>query len=141
MYPAGITPLVYFDTEHVVADPMVAVLLASLYHPYRSTINRVAPLKARLGGRLCTQTEIIDGVGKATGCSFDSQFVWTSTKCTLLTTTITTTTVTTAATGAGALIGPGAIKGYVKARVQGGESECRTPGENGPLRCCSDVVV
>jgi hypothetical protein len=68
---------------------------------------------ARLGGRLCTQPELAAGVAKSTGCSFDSKFIWTSTTCT---------------------------GGYIKAKANG-ETECRGVGENGPLKCCSDVTV
>jgi hypothetical protein len=71
---------------------------------------------SKIGGRLCSATEITAGVGKSTGCQFDSKFVWTSTKC----------------TGGGG--------GYIKAKANG-ETECRGVGENGPLKCCSDVSL
>lgn len=35
----------------------------------------------KLGGRMCSQADIEAGVGKATGCNFDSSFLWTSTSC------------------------------------------------------------
>ena len=35
------------------------------------------------GLRLCTPTEIRNGAGRGTGCSFDAYHVWTSTPCSL----------------------------------------------------------
>ena len=32
------------------------------------------------GGRLCTMQEVLDGVVAGTGCSYDTMYVWTSTK-------------------------------------------------------------
>jgi hypothetical protein len=73
---------------------------------------------SKIGGRLCTFAELAGGVAKSTGCQFDSKFIWTSTPC-------------TGAVG-------GAATGFIKAKANG-DSECRGIGENGPLKCCSDV--
>ena len=70
----------------------------------------------KLGGRMCSQADIEAGVGKSTGCQFDSQFLWTSTPC--------------------------GTKAYIKAKGDGsGETECAYAKSKGPMRCCSDVVV
>lgn len=69
----------------------------------------------KLGGRMCSQGDIEAGVGKATGCGFDSSFLWTSTPCS---------------------------GGYIQAKGNGeGETQCAATKSKGPMRCCSDVNV
>lgn len=69
----------------------------------------------KLGGRMCSQADIEAGVGKATGCGFDSSFLWTSTQCS---------------------------GGYIQAKGNGdGTTQCREAKSKGPMRCCSDVTV
>ena len=68
----------------------------------------------KLGGRMCSQADIEAGVGKSTGCGFDSRFLWTSTPC--------------------------GINSYVQAKGDGsGGVVCAIAKSKGPMRCCSDV--
>ena len=70
----------------------------------------------KLGGRMCSQADIEAGVGKATGCNFDSSFLWTSTSC--------------------------GTNMYIRAKGNGGgETMCAAAKSKGPMRCCSDVNV
>lgn len=69
----------------------------------------------KLGGRMCSQADIEAGVGKSTGCGFDSQFLWTSTPC--------------------------GASSYIQAKGNGdGSTQCEVAKAKGPMRCCSDVV-
>eukprot|EP00729_Bicosta_minor_P012500 gene12500-30478_t len=69
----------------------------------------------KLGGRMCSQADIEAGVGKATGCGFDSSFLWTSTPCS---------------------------GGYIQAKGDGdGATQCAATKSKGPMRCCSDVII
>lgn len=69
----------------------------------------------KLGARMCSQSDIEAGVGKASGCGFDSQFLWTSTKCN---------------------------GGFIRSKGNGqGETECAAPKSKGSMRCCSDVNI
>ena len=70
----------------------------------------------KLGARMCTQADIAAGVGKGTGCNFDSQFLWTSTSC--------------------------GANSYIQAKGNGdGSTQCRAAKSKGPMRCCSDSTV
>ena len=70
----------------------------------------------KLGGRMCTQADIEAGVGKETGCNFDSSLLWTSTSC--------------------------GTNMYIQAKGNGrGETQCAAAKSKGPMRCCSDVNV
>ena len=70
----------------------------------------------KLGGRMCSQADIEAGVGKSTGCQFDSKFLWTSTSC--------------------------GVNSYIQAKGNGdGSTQCRAVKSKGPMRCCSDVSV
>jgi hypothetical protein len=68
------------------------------------------------GARLCTLAELQNDETRATGCSFDSKLVWSSTAC---------------AANAHAL-GMGST-------LFGAASECRTDDSPRPVRCCADV--
>lgn len=70
----------------------------------------------KLGGRMCSQADIEAGVGKGTGCGFDTQFLWTNTPC-----------------GTGS---------FIRAKGNGeGKTQCAAAKTKGPMRCCSDVSV
>ena len=70
----------------------------------------------KLGGRMCSQEDIEAGVGKSTGCGFDSEFLWTSTPC--------------------------GANSFIQAKGNGdGSTQCRAAKSKGPMRCCSDVSV
>ena len=70
----------------------------------------------KLGGRMCSQADIEAGVGKGTGCQFDTQFLWTSTPC--------------------------GTNMYIQAKGDGdGSAQCSAAKSKGPMRCCSDVTL
>ena len=65
---------------------------------------------------MCSQADIEAGVGKSTGCNFDTEFLWTSTAC--------------------------GTNSYIKARGSGdGATECAVAKSKGAMRCCSDVAL
>ena len=75
-----------------------------------------AEICSGMGARLCTSAEIYSTVAKATGCSMDTKYVWTSTVCS---------------------------GGFIKAlgNGNGGLASCGVATEQAPVRCCSDTVV
>jgi len=75
-----------------------------------------AEICSNMGARLCTSPEILSTAAKATGCGFDTKYVWTSTTC---------------------------AGGFIKAIGNGnnGLVSCVAPTEQAPVRCCSDVNV
>eukprot|EP00662_Eupelagonemidae_sp_cell21_P056710 gene56710-biopygen45491 len=80
-------------------------------HVRRSTAESMCQA---MGARSCRRTELIPAAG-GTGCNFDHQYVWTSTRC-----------------GGGYL------------RVQGGNAndfECKESGQMAAVRCCADRAV
>jgi len=69
----------------------------------------------KAGARLCSESEFDSGVATATGCSFDTRFVWTSTNC---------------------------EGGKIAMKVKGGrETECIPTTDKRPVRCCTDTFV
>jgi hypothetical protein len=74
-----------------------------------------------IGARLCTQSEVRKDETKNTGCSFNSELIWSSTAC---------------RTATGSFPGHEAMRGNSKKTQL--EEYCAADGETLPVRCCAD---
>lgn len=90
----------------------------------RVNFETAAQVCADVGARLCSEVEMLAGVTKSTGCSFDPSLVWTFDTCTR----------------------PDGSEGRVSARGQGRagsyegkeDTQCQATGTALPVRCCAD---
>ena len=74
-------PFVYRASQSAVCATSTIVTINGSCHGSAHSKADAVDVCTRVGARVCTATELLDGYAKGTGCNFDNAAVWSSTSC------------------------------------------------------------